>query len=354
MVKILTKVPVKLYSMMLISTFVLASCMEGKKNSKDQEIPGSVANDTLEEPEEKGVAQIQEYTSAKWGLAFEYPGNYKVYEGQLPGKANVVNVYQKEARQSPPFGIHEDASLAYISILPGGYGVDAPAGDQMTFLDWPKSLPLSFMINNQESIVYLLENGEPWAYSLRFHSSPGSWNEYGLIFLQLKINNFRSICSGKDGEVMPMEACDPLTGNEIKHFGEPDPKSREELKTILSSVYFFEENPFREPIEEFIVVQQPQENERISSPLKITGRAKGYWFFEGTAPFKIVDEEYRILARGFIKAQGDWMTKDLVPFEAEVEFSPEEGDRGFIILNRSNPSGKPANDRVYKLPIKFN
>ena len=301
-----------------MALFLFTSCKEGK-NPEDQEKVQPVGNDSVQKREEQGTKrQLKEFTSAKWGLFFTYPEQYEVFEGQLPGKAYVINVYEKEAQQSPPLGIHEDASLAYITILPGGYGVDAPAGDRMTFLEWPKNLPLSFEINKQESIIYLLENGEPWAYSLRFHSSPGSWNEYGLIFIHLKINNFRTECFGKDGKEKPLKACDPLTGDEIRHFGEPDEKSRKELREILSSIYFFEDNPFRESIDELIRVEQPQENEKIGSPVKLTGKAKGYWFFEGSAPFKVVDEEYRILGSGTLKAQEDWMTEDLVPFEAEV------------------------------------
>lgn len=354
MVNILTKVPVSQIKIIFLSLVFLTSCNEGKNNGKDEEIARPLVKDTIQERDEGGTTKLKEFTSAKWGLALEYPENYEVYEGQLPGKAYVINVYEKEAQQSPPFGIHEDASLAYISILPGGYGVDAPAGDRSTFLEWPKTLPLSFEINKHESIVYLLESGEPWAYALRFHSSPGSWNEQGLIFIHLKMEEFRAACLGRDGKGKPLEDCDPLTGDEIQYFGEPDTQSRKELHKILSSVYFFEENPFREPIENFIQVQQPGANDRVSSPLKITGRAKGYWFFEGNAPFKIVDEEYRILGSGTLKAQEDWMTEDLVPFEAEVEFTPNEQANGYLIFNRANPSGLPANDRIYELPVKFN
>lgn len=296
---------------------------------------------------------LQEFSNTKWGVNLEYPENYEVFEGELPGQRPIINVYEEDLEEEPPFIIHEDISLAYIAILPMGYGVDAPSGKRKTFLEWEGNLPLSFKINQTESTVYLLENDEPWAFSLRFFSPPGSWTEEGLIFIRLRLKNVKIECEDEKGNRKPVEDCDPLMGEQIKYYGEVEEDSKNQILSIVENLYFFEQNPYREPIEGMIVVKQPEQNEVISSPLRIAGEAKGYWFFEGVAPVKLVNEDYRELANGIIKATGEWMTEDFVPFEGQLEFSSTGEKSGYLIFNKSNPTGKPEHDRSYRMPVRF-
>ena len=47
------------------------------------------------------------------------------------------------------------------------------------------------------------------------------------------------------------------------------------------------------------------------------------------------------------------MTKDFVPFKAELEFSLPSTETGVLILEKDNPSGLPENDDELRIPIRF-
>ncbi|MDT0646797.1 Gmad2 immunoglobulin-like domain-containing protein [Zunongwangia sp. F260] len=106
-------------------------------------------------------------------------------------------------------------------------------------------------------------------------------------------------------------------------------------------------------ISNLIVVEQPKREEKILSPLQIKGKARGTWFFEGTAPVTLVDNGQKELATGIIEAKGEWMTEDFVPFQGSLEFDALNFENGFLILHRANPSGKPEYDKNIIIPVDF-
>jgi hypothetical protein len=105
--------------------------------------------------------------------------------------------------------------------------------------------------------------------------------------------------------------------------------------------------------EDKIKVTQPRAGETISSPLIIKGEARGFWFFEASFPVKLIDANGQILGAGVAQAQGDWMTEDFVPFQAELKYVSSEAGHGRLILMRDNPSGLPANDDSLAIPVAY-
>ena len=98
----------------------------------------------------------------------------------------------------------------------------------------------------------------------------------------------------------------------------------------------------------------PYMNQEITSPLVISGQARGEWFFEASFPAVLTDQSGNILAQTPVAAQGDWMTQNFVPFSASLKFTkPTDVKTGFLILKRDNPSGLPQNDQSYKIPVVF-
>ncbi len=97
----------------------------------------------------------------------------------------------------------------------------------------------------------------------------------------------------------------------------------------------------------------PRPNQTISSPLKITGEARGYWYFEGVFPVVLVDSKGNVIARGSAKALGEWMSDKFVPYETTLEFKTEDS-KGRLILERDNPSGIPENAEELDIPVVFN
>jgi hypothetical protein len=103
-----------------------------------------------------------------------------------------------------------------------------------------------------------------------------------------------------------------------------------------------------------IRIFSPRPNETIQSPLTITGKARGSWFFEASFPVVLVDWDGLIIAQGVAKAKSDWTTTDFVPFEAKLTFTADKkaySNKGTLILKKDNPSGLPKNDDALEIPV---
>ncbi len=102
-----------------------------------------------------------------------------------------------------------------------------------------------------------------------------------------------------------------------------------------------------------LFVDSPTKEQVVTSPLKITGKAAG-WYFEASFPVELQDKNGNVIAQGPAQAQGDWMTAAYVPFEATLTFTkPADGETGTLILRKDNPSGLPEHDDFVKIPVKF-
>lgn len=107
------------------------------------------------------------------------------------------------------------------------------------------------------------------------------------------------------------------------------------------------------PKEDLIFVQTPHAYEEISSPLRVKGRARGFWFFEASFPVRLVNENGKELAVAIATAKTDWMTTEFVDFEAELSFPTPAAEKGFIVFEKDNPSGLPENADELKIPVVF-
>ena len=104
---------------------------------------------------------------------------------------------------------------------------------------------------------------------------------------------------------------------------------------------------------DLIRVTSPKPNDIITSPLTVTGEARGNWYFEASFPVKLLDKDRKEIAVASATAQGEWMTENFVPFKATLEFAAKEGEAGYLILKNDNPSGMPENDKQIEIPIVF-
>lgn len=109
-----------------------------------------------------------------------------------------------------------------------------------------------------------------------------------------------------------------------------------------------------EPVETSLIrVDSPLPGATISSPLVVRGEARGQWYFEADFPVRLLDATGRELAVVPAQAQGEWMTTDFVPFEALLNFATSTTDTGFLVLEKSNPSGLPENADEVRVPVRF-
>lgn len=109
----------------------------------------------------------------------------------------------------------------------------------------------------------------------------------------------------------------------------------------------------KEDVSDLIRVDLPKNNETIKSPLKVSGEARGFWYFEASFPAMLLDANGKELAIKPAQAKGEWMTENFVPFEVSLEFSRPDTENGFLVLQKDNPSGLPENDRELRIPIRF-
>jgi len=120
---------------------------------------------------------------------------------------------------------------------------------------------------------------------------------------------------------------------------------------------------------DLIRVELPGPMTTITSPLTVSGQARGQWFFEATFPVTLTNWDGLIIAEGYAEAVLDpndpdstWMTTEFVEFEGTLEFeNPSFADveddhfskRGYLIFRRSNPSDLPENDNALEIPVYF-
>lgn len=102
-----------------------------------------------------------------------------------------------------------------------------------------------------------------------------------------------------------------------------------------------------------IEVDKPLPSDIITSPLIVSGKARGYWFFEASFPIKLLDGNGKQIAVVPAQAQGEWMTEEFVPYEAKLEFPLPATDSGTLILEKDNPSGLPEHAAEIRLPVRF-
>jgi hypothetical protein len=100
-------------------------------------------------------------------------------------------------------------------------------------------------------------------------------------------------------------------------------------------------------------VSSPRPNAVVSSPLAVSGSARGAWFFEADFPVRLLDGDGRELSVAPARAQGEWMSEDFVRFEATVTFGQPATRTGVLVLDRSNPSGLAENAALVSLPVRF-
>lgn len=101
-----------------------------------------------------------------------------------------------------------------------------------------------------------------------------------------------------------------------------------------------------------MIVDSPAPNATVTSPLTVTGEARGTWYFEASFPVRLLDDQNNELAVAPAQAQGDWMTEDYVPFSVTLTFVTN-APSGTLVLHRDNPSGLPENDASISIPVQF-
>lgn len=137
------------------------------------------------------------------------------------------------------------------------------------------------------------------------------------------------------------------------------------LAVIAGAVVFFtrkEKTPVLVPpvqtaqevqYKDLVHVNAPLPGAKVGSPLTITGRARGNWYFEASFPVRLLDANGNEIAIKAAQAQGDWMTTEYVPFSVTLTFAQPATPTGTLILQKDNPSGESQFDDSVSIPVTF-
>ena len=107
----------------------------------------------------------------------------------------------------------------------------------------------------------------------------------------------------------------------------------------------------QQPVE--INVYSPAPNAQVTSPLTVSGEARGNWYFEGSFPVKLYDASSNLLASAQAQALSDWMTASFVSFSVTLTFPTPSTTTGTLVLEKDNPSGLPQNADSVSIPVSF-
>ncbi len=122
---------------------------------------------------------------------------------------------------------------------------------------------------------------------------------------------------------------------------------------IAAALYFNKKTAIAPGPEELaeVKVTTPQPKQTVSSPIIVSGQARGGWFFEASFPMELVDDQNNQLGISHVQAQSDWMTPDFVPFLGELHYQAAATTTGKLILRKDNPSGLPQFDASFEIPV---
>lgn len=107
------------------------------------------------------------------------------------------------------------------------------------------------------------------------------------------------------------------------------------------------------PYADEIHIKTPLQNTQVISPIKITGEARGSWYFEGSFTAELFDSNSSSLGSTQVTAQSAWTTENFVPFLGNLTFSSPATKKGSLIIKNSNPSGLPENEKQITIPVSF-
>jgi|GEM_PF-1827273 len=140
------------------------------------------------------------------------------------------------------------------------------------------------------------------------------------------------------------------------HYGNKAKQYAEVSGNVLDTLVFTQQNLGAMATSGIIVIDEPVTEAAVDSPIVVSGQARGYWFFEATAPVTVTNWDGLIIGEGYITADGDWMTEDFVPFTGDIAYtqlvSPYSAT-GTIIFHRANPSALPENDAAIEVTVQL-
>ena len=189
--------------------------------------------------ESLGDLAFKPFANQDYSFSTEIPEAWTEVTNHLKEGQPVINFVSqnKAATVDLPISMQTTTSLSHIDVHPKGHDSGYPIGRNHRLFVYEGSVPASEMWDDQRSRVYVLGNGEVWAYLLYPKSTPVGWEKEGFIFAQIAIENFSSECFDDiTNQRKSMESCKPLEGDEVLYYGRLNAEDQQYVLHTIKSL----------------------------------------------------------------------------------------------------------------------
>lgn len=348
----------KLLYCLFFSIILLLSCQESKPEQEYYVVEKyRVDTNNVQKSSRKASRPgFKYYKNATFNLALEYPKDWNVHESNPDDTIQVINLFPIQDTYSHRFPIilNLNTQLPHVSFYPNGLEKVSFMGLSRPLKGFEKDLPIFFNINKEESSVFLLENLQVYGYLIKPSIPPPGWSKDGFIFVKIAVDGFYFTCLNlNSGIEKPLEDCNPSEGDKLRKYGNLNASSKKAILDIMSSLHFYEDESDPVLIAELINITAPKPFQEVNTPLTVSGAALSSWYNNSEFQVVLADADYQILASNNAKAKQKDSTEEFIPFDVTLDFKYPIHDRGYLILKRANPSGRPEKDRSVVIPVSF-
>lgn len=182
-------------------------------------------------PNRLSLAGWETYENQQYGFRVQYPSGWQVAEFLEGNVSPAFNIYKTGAdadESKLPFTHFSNAT--HVSIYPHGIPTEGVSSENRD----------SVVETRQETRIkkdFLLVNGNPWASIFYFEDIPGSWRDWGFVWIGLFVSNESFDCL-RENRAIPIENCDPLTGDNLIRYGKTSGRDRDIEEKIISTFEF--------------------------------------------------------------------------------------------------------------------
>lgn len=221
------------FSLLLCIGFFISCTAEQNPASAGQ---SSEARSETEEKTALMPLEMQDYSNPSYHVKTEIPEAWTHVSNEIGSGLPVINLLPTTAVSEAelPLVMQTAIGLTHIDIFPQGHDSGYPIGKNQRLAIYEGSVPGGNSWDKERSRVYLLGNGEIWAYVLYPDSPPTGWNKEGFVFAQIAIDNFSSECfDDLTGYRKDMQQCQPLEGDEVVYYGRLSPEGNSAVHYAL-------------------------------------------------------------------------------------------------------------------------
>lgn len=304
--------------------------------------------DTIEGRESEKL-EWKTFESSEYHFAFKYPSHWQVLESKR-GKFPVINVFPEgqEKVAKPPYQIHEESEISFISIFPKSYSSELPFGRSQSLAGNDRFAGRAF--DADSSTALLLENNHVWGLHLPFKNK-FKMDTKAYLFAQIAVSKLKTKCLSQSGSEIAVEDCAPKQGDTYQRYATINENHRQIVHKIIESFRSLDEEEATTPTAEIRVIN-PRPNQKVDSPLKINGKALGSWFHEGEIPVLMEDRAGNVLGESFAIAQGEVRTDRMITFGGTISFEIPADNRGVLVVEKHHALN-PEDTLSFRVPVTF-